>query len=73
MYHSLFIHPSVDGHLGSCRLWGPKELDTTEATQQQQHVLAVVNSTAVNTGVLAAFQIMFFLQLYAQEWDCRVI
>ena len=35
------------------------------------HVLAVANSTAMNTGVLASF--LFFLQMYAQEWDCRVI
>ena len=29
------------------------------------HVLAIVNSAAVNIGV--------FLWIYAQEWDCRVI
>ena len=31
------------------------------------HVLAVVSSAAVNTGVHVSFQIMFFFQMYAQE------
>ena len=37
MYHSFFIHSSVDGHLGCC------------------HVPTVVNSAAVNNGVLVSF------------------
>ena len=34
------------------------------------HVLAIVNSAAMNTGVHVSFQIKSFLQIYAQEWDC---
>ena len=33
------------------------------------HVLAFVNSAAVNTCVHVSFQIMFYLQLHAKEWD----
>ena len=55
IYHIFFIHPSVDGHLGSF------------------YVLAVVNSTAMNSGVYASFRIMFLLQINAQEWDGRVL
>ena len=36
------------------------------------HVLAVVNSAAVNIGMHVSFQ-MSFLWIYAQEWDCRTI
>ena len=43
MYHSFFIHSSVDGHLGCFR------------------VLAVVNSTAVNTGVHVSFSVLVSL------------
>jgi len=33
------------------------------------HVLAIVNSAAVNMGVHVSFQIMFFFpQINAQEW-----
>ena len=52
VYHSCFIHSSVDGHL--CCF----------------HVLALVNSAAVNFGVNMSFQIggffflLFFLDMY---------
>ena len=39
MYHSFFIHSSVNGHLGCF------------------HVLAVVDSVAVNTGVHVSFSV----------------
>ena len=36
------------------------------------HVLAIVNSAAVNIGVHVSFR-MSFVQMYAREWDCRII
>ena len=41
MSHNLFIHLSVDGHLGCF------------------HVLAVVNSAAVNIGIHVSFSVLF--------------
>ena len=35
------------------------------------HVLATVNSAAMNIGEHYLF--FLFLQIYAQEWDCRII
>ena len=36
------------------------------------HVLAIVNSAAMNTGVHVPFR-MVFLKVYAQLWDCWVV
>ena len=44
MYHNFFIHSSVDGHLGG-------HLGCF-------HVLAVVNSAAVNNGIHVSFSIL---------------
>ena len=34
------------------------------------HVLAIINSAAINIGVHVSFQIFW---IYAQEWDCCII
>ena len=43
--HSVFLpgESQGQGSLVSCSLWGRTELDTTEATQQRQHLLIIVN------------------------------
>ena len=45
MYHSLFIHLSVDGHLGCF------------------HVLAILNSAAVNNRIICVFFSYGFLRV----------
>ena len=37
------------------------------------HVLAIVNSLVVNIGVHLSFQIVVFLWINAQEWNCWII
>ena len=37
------------------------------------HILAVVNSAAVNIGVLIFFSKYVFLPIEAQEWDCWIM
>ena len=39
------------------------------------HVLAIVNSVDMNTGVHVSFQMKGFhlFLIYAQEWDCWII
>ena len=45
-----------------CRLWGPTESDTTEATQQQQHTAnkwfdTILNTNKEHPGVLKEFTV----------------
>ena len=37
------------------------------------HVLAIVNSAAMNIGVHVSFRTLFISAHYTQEWDFRVI
>ena len=37
------------------------------------HVLVIINSAAVNTGVHVSLSILGFLSVYAQQWDCWVV
>ena len=55
--HHIFIHSSVDGHLGVF------------------HILAIVTIAAMNMVGEGAciFLNYIFVQIYAQEWDCRVM
>ena len=57
MYHILFIRSSVSGHLGCFHVL---------VTQEQQLVLAIVNSTAVNTGLYMSLstQCLFHWLIY---------
>ena len=34
------------------------------------HVLVIVNNAAISYGVHLSFYIIFFPQIYVQEWDC---
>ena len=36
------------------------------------HVLAIVNSDAMNTGGACIFSNYSFVQIHAQEWDCWI-
>ena len=37
------------------------------------HVLAIINSAAMNIGVHVSLSILVSLVCYAQQWDCWVI
>ena len=37
------------------------------------HVLAIVSSAAVDIRVHVSFQIMVFIWIYVQKWDCEII
>ena len=36
------------------------------------HVLAIINSAAMNNGVHVSLSVSGFLSVYAQQWDCWV-
>ena len=55
MYHIVFIHSSLSGHLGYF------------------HVLAIVNSAAMNIGVNESFQKFSFIWIFTQKWDWWII